>query len=183
MFLAGGVIFPNFAPTEAVAFDLVSGFGGAGAVYGLADNLWLDMRAVVTAYRGQVREQVPVGAQVLDGNLFFSSTQVHPSVGLQLNVLPGLNFSPYIFARGGLIFSTFRNQQFLNDQGQAFAGITFSDDSELQWTVATGVSLEYRLYEFFIVGVEPTFTKAFGDGRNDWFAQATLKFTVLVNDW
>ena len=183
LFIAGGVIFPNFSPTDDVTFDLVSGFGGLGVTYGLHDNLWLDVRGTVTAYRGQTRQQVTFRSAPLEGNLFFASTQFHPTVGLQLNVFPGMNFSPYVFARGGFIFSTFRQQQFLNDAGMSFAGVEFEDSSELQWTVSGGLSLEYRFYQFLIVGLEPTFTKAFGSGRNDWFASGTLKVTVLLGDW
>ena len=183
LFVAGGLLFPSFEPNDPVAFDLVAGFGSLGATYGLHDNLWLDVRASLTDYSGQVVERVRVRDQIIEGNLFFSSTQVHPSIGLQLNVFPGMDFSPYVFARGGFIFSTFRNLSFLNDDGFSFAGVEFDDASELQWTATGGLSLEYRFYQFFIVGFEPTFTKAFGPGRNDWFVHTSMKFTILVGDW
>ena len=60
-----------------------------------------------------------------------ASTQVHPTVGLQYNLYPGLNFSPYVFARAGFIFWAFRGQTFLNDEGFAFAGVEFGDSSGL----------------------------------------------------
>ena len=183
VYVCGGILFPSFTPNDPTAFDLVAGFGGAGVSYGLHDNLWIDVQTTLTAYRGKAIERIPVRGQVLEGNLFFSSTQVHPTVGFRFNFYPGMNFSPYLVARGGFIFSTFRNQILLNEEGLTFAGIDFNDTSELQWTATGGLAFEYRFYQFLVAGFEPTFTKAFGDGRNDWFVSATLKFVVLLGDW
>ena len=153
LFAAGGILFPSFDATDdAVAFDLVSGFGGFGVTYGLHDDLWLDTRLTLTDYQGKTTERVRVRDQDIDGTLFFSWTQVRPTVGLQYNVYPGLNVSPYIFVRGGFIFSTFRGQTFLNDEGFAFAGVEFGDSSETQWTAAVGLAFEYRFLEFLITG-------------------------------
>ncbi len=184
VFLTGGLLFPSFEPEDPVAFDLVTGIGGLGFTYGLTDDLWLDVRTTLTAYRGRVIERIRTNDETtVKGNLFFSSTQAHPTVGIQYNLYPGLNFSPYLIARGGFIYSTFRRQVFLNDQGQAFAGIEFDNAGQLQWTASVGLSLEYRLYEILLVGLEPTFTKAFGEGRNNWFGNLMLKVTLLLSDW
>ncbi|MEL7367818.1 MAG: hypothetical protein AAFN74_02815 [Myxococcota bacterium] len=182
VFIIGGAVFPNFSPEDPVAFDLAAGFLGFGGTYGLLDDLWLDARVSFTDYGGQTRERVQFRSQTLEGNLFFSSTQAHPTVGVQYNIFPGYDFSPYLVARGGFVFSTFRNVLFLNDNNEAFAGVDFDDSSEIQWTVTGGLSFEYRFYEFLLIGVEPTFTKTLNSGRNDWFFNATLKFTVLLGD-
>ena len=175
----GGLLFPNFAPEDPVAFDLVTGFGGLGLTHGVLDDLWVDLRFSMTDYGARRRDQVPFRGQVLAGDLFFNTTQFHLEAGCQYNLYPGLDFSPYIFVRGGALFSIFRNQQLLDDQGRSFAGLTIDNASELQATVSGGLSLEYRFFEFMIAGVEPTFTKALGPGRHDWWVTTTAKFALL----
>ena len=110
----------------------------------------------------------------------FETTDLHPSLGGQYNLFPGLDFSPYVFVRTGLLLSLYRNQDFVNENGFRFAGIDFEPETQIQWTTAAGLALEYRLYERLIVGLEPSVTKAFGTGRNDVFFNVAVKLSALI---
>ena len=179
--LTGAIVFPSFRPTDATEFDLVAAAGGLGLTYGVHDNLWLDLRTTFTAYRGQNNQTLFFRDQPLTGTLFFSSRQVHANAGVRLNLYPGHRLSPYLSARGGFIFSTFRNQRLINDSGLEFP-IGLEDFSEIQWTASGSFVLEYRFLEFLLFAVEPGFTKAFGDGRNNYFSTLMVNITFLLND-
>ncbi len=179
----GGILVPSYKSTTFDALDAVAGFGGVGLSYGLQDDLWVDVRATLTDLRGQITEQVAVSdEQVIVGRLQFSTTQAHLAGGLRFNLWPGTSSSPYLFASGGVLIALFRDQRLLNDEGLIFGGVALPARPEVQPMVAAGLSLEYRVDEGLVLGIEPIWTKALGGGRVAWFASIGLKVTVLLGD-